>query len=152
MGMKIIAKNKKARREYVIMEKFEAGIALLGAEVKAVRAGQVNFKDAYVSISKKMEAYIEGLHIGMYKFADPSTQYSPIRRRKLLLNKHQIHKLFGKITEKGMTIIPLAVYLVGPWVKVEIGLAKGKHHQDKRQDIMKKTVEREMEKAMKERF
>ena len=152
MGIKIIAKNKRARREYIILEKFEAGIALLGAEVKAIRTGQVNFKDAYVSLSKSMEAWIEGLHIGMYKFADPSTQYSPVRRRKLLLNKHQIQKLFGKVTEKGMTIIPLAVYLRGPWIKIEIGLAKGKHLQDKRQDIIKKTQERDIERAMKDRY
>jgi len=152
MGVKIITKNKRARREYIILEKMEAGISLLGAEVKAVRDGQVNFKDSYVSLTKNLEAWIEGLHIGLYKFADPSTQYSPTRRRKLLLNKHQIQKLFGKVTEKGMTIIPLAIYLRGPWIKVEIGLAKGKLLHDKRQDLIKKAQDRDIARAMKDRY
>ena len=152
MGREIVAKNKRARREYHVLEKLEAGLCLLGAEVKSVRAGQVNFKDAYVFISKDLQAWIEGLHIGPYRHVDSSWNHSPTRRRKLLIHRHQVEKLYGKTSEKGLTIIPLAVYIVNKrLVKVEIGLARGKKLHDKRNDIVKRDQEREIRREMKMR-
>ena len=153
MGKQVVAFNKRARREYHIVEKFEAGVALLGAEVKSVRGGQVNFKDAYVFISKDMQAWIEGLHIGVYKYAAAHWDHSPTRRRRLLLHRRQIEKLYGRMSEKGLTMVPLAVYIQNKkWIKIELGLARGKKLYDKRQDIAKRDQEREIRRAMKERY
>jgi len=150
MAHKTIAVNRRARREYHVLEDFEAGICLKGAEVKSIRAGQVNFKDAYVIIDD-FEAWLEGLHIAVYKFAAAYSDLSPTRRRKLLLNKREIHRLHGKVSEKGLTIVPLAIYLKHGLVKIKIGLARGKHLYDKRHDMVKRDVEREIQRAIKER-
>ncbi len=153
MGMKMVAVNKRARREYHVIEKIEAGVALLGAEVKSVRLGHVNFKDAYVFISKDMQAWIEGLHIGVYRYAAKHWDHSPTRRRRLLLHRYQIEKLYGRISEKGLTMVPLAVYIQNKrWIKIELGLARGKHLYDKRHDIAKRDQEREIRRAMKDRY
>ena len=150
MAFKMIAVNRRARREYHVLEDFEAGICLLGAEVKSIRAGQVNFKDAYVIIEEN-EAWLEGLHIAVYKFAAAHWDHSPTRRRKLLLNRREIAKLDAKVAEKGLTVVPLAIYFKGSLVKIKIGLARGKRLYDKRQDLVKRDVEREMRRTIKER-
>lgn len=149
MTVKMIAVNKKARHEYHVLERFEAGLSLLGPEVKSVRAGGVNFKDAYVVI-EKMQVWLEGLHIAPYAFATCFDE-PPTRRRRLLLHRHQIQKLQGKITEKGLTIVPLAVFIKGPWVKVEIGLVRGKKLYDRREDIVRRDQERDVRRLLKER-
>ena len=152
MGKKMIAVNKRARREYHVMETFETGLVLLGAEVKSLRLGHVNFKDAYVTISRDMQAYIEGLHIGIYRFAAANFNHSPTRRRRLLMHRREIQRLYGRISEKGLTVIPLAIYLRRHLIKLEVGLARGKRLYDKRHDLAKRDHDREMQRALKERM
>jgi len=151
MTVKMLAVNKKARHEYHVIEKFEAGLSLLGAEVKSLRAGNVSFADAYVTITNERQAWLEGLHIGVYRFAAAHWDESPTRRRRLLLHRHQIEKLYGRVAEKGLTIVPLAIYAKERWIKIEIGLARGKHLFDKRHDIAKRDSEREIRRAEKSR-
>jgi SsrA-binding protein len=134
--------NRKARHDYFLMDKFEAGIALVGCEVKSVRQGQVSLQDSYAVIEEG-EAFIHNMHISPY---EKSTQFIPDskRTRKLLLHKSEIKRLTGKVAEKGLTLIPLRVYLVRGRAKVEIALARGKPKRDKRQDIARRDAEREM--------
>ncbi len=146
---KLIANNKKAYHDYFILEKYEAGIALCGTEVKSLRMGKCSIKEAFVRIENG-EAYIYGMHISPYEKGNIFNR-DPLRTRKLLLHRAEINKLMGKIKEKGMTIMPLRVYFKGSLVKVEIGLAKGKKIYDKRQDIAKKDQEREARRDFKVR-
>lgn len=141
--------NRKALRNYHVFERFEAGIALSGQEVKSIRAGGANLRNAYGQI-KNGEVILFDLHIAQYKFAniDP---LPPKRPRRLLLNKREIRKIKGKIEEKGMTLVPLKMYFVKHLVKLELGVCKGKRFYEKRETIAKKDAERDSERAMRER-
>lgn len=141
-GRKIIATNRKAKHDYFLEERFEAGIALKGSEIKSVRAGRVSLRESYVQVDGE-EAWLVNAHIAPY---DPASKmnHDPRRRRKLLLHKRQIHKLFDKVTQKGYTIIPTTLYLRSGIAKIEIALAKGKRKYDKRREIAKRDAEREM--------
>lgn len=140
-GIKLIANNKKAYHDYFIDEKFEAGIALHGTEVKSLRMGKCSIKESFVTINKG-EVMINHMHISPYEKGNIFNR-DPLRTRKLLLHKSEINKLAGQIKMKGYTIMPLKVYFKGSLVKVEIGLARGKKLYDKRQDIAKKDAKRE---------
>ena len=148
-SFKLIANNKKAYHEYFIEDKYEAGIALFGTEIKSLRQGKCSVKESYIRIENG-EVYIVGMHISPYEKGNIFNK-DPLRTRKLLLHKQEIRKLTGKLTEQGFTIVPLQVYLKGSLIKVEIGLAKGKKLYDKRQDIAKKDARREAERDFKVR-
>lgn len=145
--VKIIATNKKARHNYQIESDYEAGIVLVGTEVKSIRQGRVSFKDAYADI-KNGEVFLRQLHISPYAFAYYSNHDS-LRTRKLLLHKYEIKKLTGKIKEKGYTLIPLKIYLKNNKVKVQIGLGRGKKLYDKRESIKQKDIKRDMDRERK---
>ena len=149
-GNKLIANNKKAYFDYFIEEKYEAGIALAGTEVKSVRQGHCSIKESFISIDKG-EIYIYRMNISPYEKGNIFNK-DPLRVRKLLLHKSQIQKLIGNSAEKGYTIVPLQVYFSNGRAKIEIGLAKGKKLYDKRQDIAKKDQKREAEKELKVRL
>lgn len=144
---KIIATNKKAFHDYIISDKWEAGIALLGTEVKSIREGKVNFKDSYATV-RNSEIWLLNCHISPYSHGNRENHDST-RIRKLLLHKQEIKRLIGKVAEKGFTLVPLRVYLKRGLVKVEIGLAKGKKAYDKRETERRKTTDREVRAAMK---
>ena len=148
-GMKLIANNKKAYHDYFILETYEAGIALHGTEVKSLRMGKCSIKEAFIRVDNE-EGFIYGMHISPYEKGNIFNK-DPLRVRKLLLHKYEIRKLLGKTKEKGMTLVPLKVYLKDSLVKVEIGLAKGKKLYDKRQDIAKKDQQREAQRDFKVR-
>ena len=140
-GEKLIANNKKAYHDYFVLDKYETGIALAGTEVKSLRMGKCSIKESFIRIEDG-EVFIYGMHISPYEKGNIFNK-DPLRVRKLLLHRAEINKLIGKTKEKGMTIVPLRIYLKGSLVKVEIGLAKGKKLYDKRQDIAKKDQQRE---------
>lgn len=146
--IKLVATNKKAYHFYDILEKKEAGIQLTGSEIKSIRAGKVNFKDSYVRF-KNGEAYVVGLHISPYDKAS-YFGHEAERVRKLLLHKREILSWQGKVQQKGLTVIPLRIYLKGPWAKVEIALCKGRNVRDRREELkrraMKMDIAREMSK------
>lgn len=144
---KLIAQNKKAYHDYFIEETYEAGIVLVGTEVKSIRQGAGSVKESFIKI-KDGEAYIFNMHINPYDKGNIFNK-DPLRTRKLLLHKKQINKLIGESTQKGMTIVPLKVYIKGSLVKVEIGLARGKKLHDKRDDIAKKDERRQNEREFK---
>ncbi len=146
-GIKLIANNKKAYHDYFIDEKFEAGLALHGTEVKSLRMGKCSIKEAFVTINKG-EVFINHMHISPYEKGNIFNR-DPLRTRKLLLHKSEINKLAGQVKMKGYTIMPLKVYLKGSLVKIEIGLARGKKSYDKRQDIAKKDAQREARREFK---
>ncbi len=146
-AVKVLIKNRKAFHEYFIEEEYEAGIALAGSEVKSIRNGQANIKDAFVRI-KDGEAFIHNMHISPYEKGSVFNQ-EPLRIRKLLLHKREIVKLLSFVMQKGFTLIPLSVYLKKGKVKLEIGAARGKKLYDKRQDLAEKDAERKKEIARK---
>lgn len=146
-GFKLVSNNKKAYHEYFIEEKYEAGIALHGTEVKALRMGKCSIKESFLRIEHG-EVFVYGMHISPYEKGNIFNK-DPLRVRKLLLHKLEILKLNNKMTEKGYTLVPLQVYFKDGKAKVEIGLAKGKKLYDKRQDIAKKDQRREAEKDFK---
>lgn len=148
-GEKLICRNKQAFRNYHIDDTYEAGIALVGTEVKSLREGQANLKDSYARI-KDGEVFLHDMHISPYTHGNRAN-HEPLRKRKLLLHKREIRRLYGKTSERGLTLIPLRVYFKNGKVKVEIGLAKGKKLYDKRADIKKRDDQREMERALKSR-
>lgn len=147
--IKVVAQNRKARHDYFIEETYEAGIVLSGTEVKSIRLGKVNLKDSYADI-KNGEVFIHNMHISPYEKGNIFNR-DPVRTRKLLLHKKEIKKLIGYIQQKGLTLIPLRVYLNRGWVKVELAVARGKKLYDKRADAAKRDARREMERAFKER-
>ncbi len=147
MSSKVIATNRKAWHEYHILEKYEGGMVLYGSEVKAIREGKANIKEAYVRFIDN-ELFAVGMHIGKYSNEGYST-HSPVRDRKLLLHKKELLKIRKMVDEKGKTLIPLSLYLKGGRVKVEFGLAQGKKIWDKRKTKMEKDVKREVDRAMK---
>ena len=148
-GRRLIANNKKAYHDYFIDEKYEAGIALHGTEVKSLRMGKCSIKESFISI-RQGEVLINHMHISPYEKGNIFNK-DPLRTRKLLLHKAEIRKLENQVKMKGYTIMPLKVYLKGSLVKVEIGLARGKKLYDKRQDIAKKDAKREAERDFKVR-
>ncbi len=139
---KLIAKNPVARHNYTIEDTMETGIVLTGTEIKSIRNGKVNLKDSYAGI-KNGELYIYNLHISPYEFGNIYNK-DPLRDRKLLVNKRELNKLFGLIKQKGYSLIPMSLYFKGNFVKLELGLGKGKKLYDKRQDIAKKDAQRRM--------
>ena len=147
MSIKVIVTNRKARHEYHILEKYEGGIVLRGSEVKAIREGKANIKEAYVRFSGN-ELFIIGMHIGKYSNAGYST-HTPVRDRKLLLHRQELIKMRKMVDEKGKTLIPLSIYLKGGNIKVEFGLAQGKKLWDKRKAKMEKDVNRQVDRALK---
>ena len=149
-NIKVIANNKKAYHDYFIEDKYEAGIELFGTEVKSVRQGSVNLKDSWINI-KDGEAFIMGMHISPYEKGNIFNK-DPFRVRKLLLHKKEINKLAGRIKQDGLTLIPLSLYFKKQYVKVELGLCKGKKLYDKRETIAKRDAKRDIDRAMKERI
>ena len=145
--MKLVANNKKAYHDYFIDEKYEAGLVLHGTEVKSLRLGKCSVKEAFVRIENS-EVWIYGMHISPYEKGNIFNR-DPLRPKKLLMHKDEIRKLTGKISEKGVSIVPLQVYFKDGRAKIEIGLARGKKLYDKRQDIAKKDQRREAEKEFK---
>ena len=147
---KIIADNRKARHDYFVDETYEAGIELFGTEVKSLRAGAVNLKDAYCEIDKG-ELFALGIHISPYEQGNIFNK-DPLRPKKLLMHKREIMKLTGLVARDGYTLVPLSLYFKGSHVKMALGLCRGKKLYDKREDIAKKDANREIEGKMKERF
>ena len=147
MSVKIIVTNRKAWHEYHILDKYEGGIVLHGSEVKAIREGKANIKEAYVRFIEN-ELFVIGMHIGKYSNEGYST-HTPIRDRKLLLHKKELLNIRKIVDEKGKTLIPLSMYLKGGRVKIEFGLAQGKKMWDKRKSKMEKDVKRHVDRAMK---
>ncbi len=148
-AQKNIAENRKAFHDYHILETFEAGMALLGTEVKSIREGNVNLRDSFARIEAG-EVWIYNIHINPYSHRG-SSDHEPTRRRKLLLRKPEIRKLIGKTVEKGMTLVPTRMYFQNGYVKVAVALAKGKKAHDKRETIKKRETDRETRAALKER-
>lgn len=146
-GIKLIANNKKAYFDYFILENYEAGIELFGTEVKSIRIGHCSIKESWIRIEKN-EIYIMGLHVNPYEKGNIFNK-DPLRVKKLLMHKNEIIKIGSKVQEKGLTLVPLKVYLKGSLVKVEIGLARGKKNYDKRESLAKKDHKREVDRALK---
>ena len=149
-SINVMATNREARHEYFIEEEFEAGIELCGTEVKSIRAGTLNLKDAWCGI-KDGELLVNQMHISPYEQGNRFNP-DPRRPRKLLMHKREIMRLFGKVKQDGYAIIPLSVYLKGGLVKVKIGLCKGKKLYDKRQSAAERDAKRQIDRAMKERY
>ena len=149
MERKLVSKNPVARHNYDIKDTLEAGIVLTGTEIKSIRLGKVNLKDSYVNI-KNGEAYIYGMHISPYEYGNIFNK-DPLRTRKLLLNKREIEKLFNLIKQQGFSLIPISLYFKGSFVKIELGIGKGKKLYDKRNDIAKKEAEIKIKRALKEK-
>ncbi len=145
-GDKLVVSNRKAFHDFFILEKMEVGISLFGTEVKSLRAGRVNLKEGFAQIDRG-ELYLHNCHISPYSHGNLAN-HAPTRRRKLLMRKKEIWRLFGKVREKGLTLVPLKIYFQRGWAKVELGLAKGKHLHDKRDTEAKKSANREMQRAL----
>ena len=146
---RIIAENRKAFHDYHLLETFEAGVALVGTEVKAIREGRVNLRDSFAKVEGG-EVYVHNVHIGAYSsrgYAD----HEPLRPRKLLLHRQEIRKLIGKTTEKGMTLVPVRMFFKSGRVKIAVSLAKGKKDYDRRETIKRREIDRETRAAVKER-
>lgn len=148
MGVKVIATNRKARHQYHFHDTYEAGMVLMGTEIKSIRAGRVSLQEGFVQFVG--EAWLLNVHIAQY---DPASgqNHEPRRRRKLLLNRREIDRLQGRVTEKGYTVVPVRLYLKDGRAKVEIALVRGKRQYDKRQTIAKRDAKRQVERAVKER-
>ncbi|HNR01098.1 MAG TPA: SsrA-binding protein SmpB [Anaerolineaceae bacterium] len=149
MGLKIVSKNRKAQFEYFLLEKFEAGISLMGSEIKSVRAGQVSLQEAYIKLDGQ-QAWLVNSHIASYQAASYS-DHDPKRPRRLLLHKKQIRQLWNEVRQKGVTIIPVSMYLKDGRAKLEIAIAKGKKLYDKRRDIADKDMKRDIERSSADR-
>ena len=145
-----IADNRKARHDYFVIETYEAGVELFGTEVKSLRAGTVNLKDSYCEIDKG-EMFALGVHISPYEQGNIFNR-DPLRPKKLLLHKSEIMKLTGLVSREGYTLVPLSLYFKGSRVKMALGLCKGKKLYDKREDIARKDANRDIERAMKDRY
>ena len=147
-GTKTIAENRKARHEYFVLEAFEAGIELVGTEVKSIRQGGVNLKDSWCDI-KNGEIFVQGMHISPYEKGNIFNR-DPLRVRRLLMHKREIMKLNAAIQQQGMTLVPLELYFSGSRVKVAVGLCRGKKLYDKRDDAAKRDMQRDIERHLKE--
>ncbi|MFN7132454.1 MAG: SsrA-binding protein SmpB [Myxococcales bacterium] len=148
-GVKVVAENRKARFNYSIEEKYEAGLELVGSEVKSLREGTLNLSDSYVA-PERGQLFLINCHIGPYKAAS-ALGHVPLRKRRLLMKRHEIDKITAKVTERGYTLVPLSVYFKDGWAKVEIGLGKGKNTVDRREDIKQRETRREVDRAMRRR-
>jgi SsrA-binding protein len=148
--IKIIAQNRKARYDYFIEDELEAGLVLKGTEVKSLRLGRAHLKDAYARV-KDGEVYVYQMHIGPYPFAYYDN-HDPLRPRKLLLHKREIKRLYGKVNEKGFTLVPLKIYFKDGKVKITLALVRGKRKYDKREAIRRRDEKREMDRARKEHY
>lgn len=144
--MELIAKNPTARHNYIIEDTLEAGIVLSGTEIKSIKSGKINLKDSY-AIIKNGEAFVCNLHISPYEHGN-IYNLNPLRDRKLLLNKREINKLIGLIKQKGISLIPISLYFKGNFIKLELGIGKGKKLYDKRQDMAKKDAEMRIKKNL----
>ncbi len=147
---KTVAQNKKAYHDYFVLEEYEAGIELFGTEIKSIRQGKINLKDAWCNIVDG-EIFVNGMHISPYDHGNIFNR-DPMRVRKLLMHKKEINKLFGTVKQDGLSLIPLSVYLKKGRAKIKVGLCKGKKLYDKRDVAAKKDAARNIERAMKERF
>lgn len=145
-----LAVNRKARRDYEIVETFEAGLVLVGTEVKAAREGRIQLKDAYARI-KNGELWLVGCHIAPYSHASTDANHDPERPRKLLVHRYELRRLIGKTERTGYTLVPLRVYLKGAWIKVELALARGRAKHEKKEAIKRRIHEREIRQALAER-
>ena len=148
-GEKLIAENRKARHDYNLVERFEAGLVLTGSEVKSLREGRASLQQAYADV-RDGEAWLIGAHIDTYDQAGLEN-HEPVRDRKLLLKRREIESLYGKVREKGLTLVPTKLYFKNGRAKVEVALGRGKDVRDKRRDIAKRDADRQIERAMKER-
>lgn len=148
--LQTVANNKKAFHDYFVIESLEAGIELFGTEVKSVRNGRINFKDAWCSIDGG-EIFVRGMHISPYDHGNIFNR-DPLRVRKLLLHKREINRLYGLMKQQGYTLIPLSAYFKKGRLKIQVGLCKGKKNYDKREDMARKSAKRDMERAVKERM
>ncbi len=146
-GIKVIANNRKARHDYLIVDNYEAGIVLTGSEIKSVRAGRVNLRDGYATV-RDGELWLENTHIASYDQAAALANHEPRRTRKLLLHRREINRLTGKLREKGLTLIPLKLYLKNNRAKVELGLGQGKRQYDKRATLKQKEASRQIDRAI----
>ena len=149
MGIKVIARNRKSRFDYTLLEHYEAGIVLRGSEIKSIRAGQISIKEAYVRTDGQ-QAWLVNAHIAPY---DPASMenHEPLRERKLLLHRKEIDELWDATQRKGLTIVPTQVYLKEGRAKVEVAVARGKHKYDKRRDIAKRDAQRDIDRALRQR-
>lgn len=143
----VVAQNRKARHDYFILETYEAGIELFGTEVKSIRGGKVNLKDAWCSIDGG-EIFVNGMHVSPYEQGNIFNR-DPMRVRRLLMHKREINRLYGTIKQQGLTLIPLSVYFLKGRAKIEVGLCKGKKNYDKRETMAKRDAQRDMERAVK---
>ena len=146
-GTKLISSNKKASFDYLLFDRFEAGLSLVGTEIKAIRKSGANLKDSFVRITDNLEAYLINCHISPYEFGN-IYNHDPRRERKLLLNKKEILKILNKVKQEKYTIVPTKMYFSGKWVKVEVAVAKGKKLYDKRESIKKKDIKRDIERSL----
>lgn len=146
-NVKVVAKNRKARHDYFILETLEAGLALKGTEIKSIRAGQISLKEAYIRVDGE-EAWLVNAHVAPYDHASREN-HDPIREKKLLLHKREIENLYAEVRQKGTTIIPLQVHLRNGKAKIEIAIAKGKKKYDKREAIKKRDAQRDIDRAFK---
>jgi len=147
-GYKILSDNRQARHQYEILETFEAGIELKGTEVKSIRAGKANLRDGFAQL-REGELWLQNVHISPHSTTIQQYNHDPRRTRKLLLHKGEIRKLSGKVEQKGLTLVPLKIYVTRGWIKVTIALAKGKKLHDKRDSLKRKQEKREVERALK---
>lgn len=146
-SFKTIAENRAARHEYFVIESFETGIELVGTEVKSIRGGGINLKDSWCNIDNG-ELFVKGMHISSYEKGNIFNK-DPLRVRKLLMHKAEISRLFGRIKQDGLTLIPLSIYFKGSRVKMQLGLCKGKKLYDKREDSARRSASRDIERAVK---
>ena len=147
---RVLAQNRRARFEYEILKTYEVGIELKGTEVKSIREGKINLSESYCRVTELMEGWLMQCHISQYDFGNRHN-HDPVRPRRLLLHKGELRRLYGQISEAGLTIVPLKVYLKKGLIKLEIALVKGKKIHDKRETLKKREVNREMERALKQR-
>ena len=150
MVSKTLAKNRKARFEYEIQKTMEVGIVLQGTEVKSIRAGQINLAESYCRVDDNMQIYLMNAHISQYDFGNRHN-HDPLRPKCLLLHRSEIRRLYGQVKEKGLTLIPLKIYLKGGIIKMELALGRGKRLYDKRQTMKKQDAQRDVERALSER-
>ena len=149
-GIKVVATNRRAGRDYAFLEKYEAGIALTGTEIKSVRAGNISLQGSFVQ-ARGDELYLLEAHIAPYERAGYES-HNPTRPRKLLLHRREIRKIMTALTTKGLTMIPTRVYLKGGWAKVEVALARGKKRYDRRAELAKRDASRQVERALREKY
>ena len=147
-GYKVVSDNRQARYLYEILETYEAGIELKGTEVKSIREGKANLRDGYALI-RNSEAWLLNVHISPHDTTSQYFNHDPRRTRRLLMHKQEIRKLIGKVEQKGLTLVPLKMYLKNGWVKISIGLGRGKKLHDKREDVKRRDDKRQIERAMK---